>query len=121
MIMGPTAVKSLTLHTTKREYGPYGDEQGTFFSSSLFDGMVVGFHGRSGWFIDSIGVHVLEGKVPSAYPANDSKRRNDVTTSLLDYPHRSGKSVEHSTREIGEEVMYFCSHSHSCSQEANNV
>ncbi|KAG6483298.1 jacalin-related lectin 3-like [Zingiber officinale] len=65
MIMGPTAVKSLTFHTTKRDYGPYGDEEGTFFSSLLVDGKVAGFHGRSGWFVDSIGVHVLEGKVAS--------------------------------------------------------
>lgn len=33
------------------------------FSSYIQDGMVIGFHGRGGWFIDSIGVHVLKGKV----------------------------------------------------------
>ncbi|XP_068649280.1 jacalin-related lectin 3-like [Aristolochia californica] len=68
LFMGPTAVKSLTFHTTKRKYGPYGEEQGTFFSSSKCEGMIVGFHGRKGWYIDSIGVHVLEGKLTLPQP-----------------------------------------------------
>ncbi|CAL9102457.1 unnamed protein product [Musa textilis] len=107
-LMGPTAVKPLAFHTTKRDYGPYGDKQGTFFSSSLVDGMIIGFHGRSGWYINSVGVHSLEGKVPSAYgPSSDSKRCNDKALSLLDYPSWSGKPVD-STREIAEEVTYFC-------------
>ncbi|MCL7031265.1 hypothetical protein MKW94_024386 [Papaver nudicaule] len=45
------------------KYGPFGNEQGTAFSSYVQDGMIIGFHGRGGWFIDSIGVHVLKGKV----------------------------------------------------------
>lgn len=60
MFVGPTVIKSLT---TERKYGPFGNEQGTAFSSYIQDGMVIGFHGRGGWFIDSIGVHVLKGKV----------------------------------------------------------
>ncbi|RWW26949.1 hypothetical protein GW17_00008643, partial [Ensete ventricosum] len=106
MLMGPTAVKSLMFHTTKRGYRPYGDELGTFFSSSLVDGMIIGFHGRSGWYIDSVGVHALKEKVPSACgPANDSKRCNDKALSLLDYPSWSGKPVN-STKEIAEEVKF---------------
>ena len=63
MLMGPTVIKSLTFHTTKTVHGPYGDEYGTFFSSCLTEGRVVGFHGREGWYLDGIGVHILEGKV----------------------------------------------------------
>lgn len=63
LYMGPTVIKSLTFHTTRRNYGPYGDEQGIFFSSKLAEGMIVGFHGRKGWYLDAIGVHVLEGQV----------------------------------------------------------
>ena len=66
IIMGPTAVRSLTFHTNRRRYGPYGDEYGTYFSTSFADGRVVGFHGREGWYIDGIGVHVQRGKVPSS-------------------------------------------------------
>lgn len=63
MFMGPTVIKSLTFHTTKTVHGPFGDEYGTFFSSCLTEGRVVGFHGREGWYIDGIGVHILKGKV----------------------------------------------------------
>lgn len=112
MVMGPTVVKSLMFHTTKRSYGPYGDEQGTFFSSSLGDGMIVGLHGRSGWYIDSIGVHVVEGKVTAACsPAHDTKRGTKLSKSWLDFPRWTGKQVD-STREIEEEVNRIQSHLH---------
>ena len=65
IIMGPTVVRSLTFHTNKRTYGPYGDEYGTYFSTSFTNGRIVGFHGREGWYIDGIGVHVHEGKLTS--------------------------------------------------------
>ncbi|EES18470.1 hypothetical protein BDA96_09G201500 [Sorghum bicolor] len=65
IIMGPTVVRSLTFHTNKRTYGPYGDEYGTYFSTSFTNGRIVGFHGREGWYIDGIGVHVQEGKLAS--------------------------------------------------------
>ena len=61
-------MKSLTFHTNKRKYGPFGDEQGISFSSGSNNGVIVGFHGRKGWFIDSIGVHVLEGTLPISRP-----------------------------------------------------
>ncbi|XP_002510454.2 jacalin-related lectin 3 [Ricinus communis] len=64
ILRGPTVVKSLTFHTNKRKYGPFGDEQGISFSSGPNNGIVVGFHGRKGWFIDSIGVHVAEKPIP---------------------------------------------------------
>ncbi|XP_047981668.1 jacalin-related lectin 3 [Salvia hispanica] len=74
MIMGPSVVKSLTFHTTKGKYGPYGEEEGEFFSTKLKEGsMIVGFHGRRGLFLDAIGVHVLEGKVANASPAANAK------------------------------------------------
>ncbi|KAF7816113.1 jacalin-related lectin 3-like [Senna tora] len=63
MYMGPVVIKSLTFYTNKRSYGPYGDEQGTYFTTKLKEGKVVGIHGRQGLFLDAIGVHVIEGKV----------------------------------------------------------
>ncbi|PON90980.1 Jacalin-like lectin domain containing protein [Trema orientale] len=70
-IGGPTVVKSLTFYTNKKKYGPFGDEQGIPFSSGQEDGIIVGFHGRKGWFVDSIGVHVLEGKHSLPRPCFD--------------------------------------------------
>jgi hypothetical protein len=91
MIMGPTVIKSITFHTTKKSHGPFGDEHGTFFSSCLTDGRIVGFHGRDGWYVDSIGVHVLEGKVLSQKAADTS-------------PSRQSSALALPLREIGDEV-----------------
>ncbi|KAA8528689.1 hypothetical protein F0562_036044 [Nyssa sinensis] len=87
MVMGPTVIKSLTFHTTKTKYGPYGEEQGQQFSTNLKEGKIVGFHGRKGLFLDAIGVHVVEGKVtpPLRPPSNFSNQAelsiNDVDNS----------------------------------------
>ncbi|CAM0883390.1 unnamed protein product [Alopecurus aequalis] len=93
MIMGPTVIKSITFHTTKKSHGPFGDEHGTFFSSCLTEGRIVGFHGREGWYLDSIGVHVLEGKVLSQKAADTS-------------PSRQSGALALPMREIGDEVTY---------------
>lgn len=90
MIMGPTVIKSIMFHTTKKNHGPFGDEHGTFFSSCLTEGRIVGFHGRGGWYIDSIGVHVLEGKVLSQKAA-DTGPLGDMLALPM--------------REIGDEVI----------------
>ena len=63
MYMGPVFVRSLTFHTNKRKYGPYGDEQGNSFTTKVKEGKIVGIHGRKGLFLDAFGVHVVEGKV----------------------------------------------------------
>ncbi|KAK7300935.1 hypothetical protein RJT34_11788 [Clitoria ternatea] len=63
MYMGPAVIRSLTFQTTKRKYGPYGDEQGAYFTTKLKEGKIVGIHGRKGLFLDALGVHVVEGKV----------------------------------------------------------
>lgn len=55
---GPPIVRSLTLKSNKKPYGPFGVEQGTCFSLPISGGMIVGFHGNAGWFLDSIGVHL---------------------------------------------------------------
>ncbi|CAN6441527.1 unnamed protein product [Victoria cruziana] len=52
---GTPVVRSLTFKSNKRSWGPYGIEQGTPFSFSMDGGAIVGFHGRSGWYLDSIG------------------------------------------------------------------
>ncbi|KAK9271407.1 hypothetical protein L1049_026997 [Liquidambar formosana] len=75
---GPTVVKSLTFHTNKRRYGPFGEEQGISFSSGSKDGVIAGFHGRKGWFIDGIGVHVLEGRASLSRPSSDTFNMNDL-------------------------------------------
>nr|XP_023900095.1 agglutinin-like [Quercus suber]POE51083.1 agglutinin [Quercus suber] len=52
------ALRSITFYTNKAKYGPYGVEIGRAFTSSVAPGKVVGFHGRSGVYLDAIGVHM---------------------------------------------------------------
>jgi hypothetical protein len=51
-------VKSLSFYTSRGRYGPYGEETGTFFTSTTTQGKVLGFHGRSSFHLDAIGVHM---------------------------------------------------------------
>eukprot|EP00252_Welwitschia_mirabilis_P017851 TRINITY_DN3974_c0_g1_i1.p1 TRINITY_DN3974_c0_g1~~TRINITY_DN3974_c0_g1_i1.p1 ORF type:complete len:108 (-),score=16.04 TRINITY_DN3974_c0_g1_i1:328-651(-) len=55
----PVVIKSLTFRTNKGTYGPYGPEKGTYFSSPETGRKILGFCGRSGWYLDAIGVHLV--------------------------------------------------------------
>lgn len=60
-----TSVRSLTFESSEKKiYGPYGVEDGTYFSFSMAEGKIVGFHGRSGWYLDCIGVYISNLKAP---------------------------------------------------------
>ena len=76
-------MKSLTLYTNKRKYGPFGEEQGSSFSSASNNGIIVGFHGRKGGFVDSIGVHVLEGTLPVSRPIPRPFYETSETSEVL--------------------------------------
>ncbi len=54
----PKVIRSLTFYTSRGKYGPFGEEMGTFFTSTTTEGKVVGFHGRSSSYLDAIGVHM---------------------------------------------------------------
>ncbi|XP_052201300.1 jacalin-related lectin 3 isoform X2 [Diospyros lotus] len=84
MIMGPTVIKSLSFHTTKTKYGPFGEERGQQFSTKLREGKIVGFHGRKGLFLDAIGVHVVEGKViPPVRPPSNSSNQGQMVEGVV--------------------------------------
>lgn len=51
-------IRSLTFYTSRGKYGPFGEEIGTYFTSTTTEGKVVGFHGRSGSYLDAIGIHM---------------------------------------------------------------
>ena len=53
-----TVIRSLTLETNKRTYGPFGIEDGTKFSFPFQGLKLVGFHGRSGVYLDAIGLYL---------------------------------------------------------------
>ncbi|XP_048128152.1 jacalin-related lectin 20-like [Rhodamnia argentea] len=62
-------INSLTFHSNKRSYGPYGNERGKFFTFPQVDGKIIGFHGRCGFSLDSIGAYF--GPVSQPYPFED--------------------------------------------------
>ncbi|XP_059650702.1 jacalin-related lectin 3-like [Cornus florida] len=65
-----SVVNCLTLESNIQKYGPYGIEKGTRFESRLDAGKIVGFFGREGTVVDSIGVHItpFQTTVPSVGP-----------------------------------------------------
>ncbi|KAK9279108.1 hypothetical protein L1049_012783 [Liquidambar formosana] len=54
---GFEAIRSISFHTNKGKYGPFGSEVGKYFASG-FGGKIVGFHGRSSVYLDAIGIHM---------------------------------------------------------------
>ncbi|PON75634.1 Jacalin-like lectin domain containing protein [Trema orientale] len=52
---GSPVLRSLTFKSNKRTFGPYGAEEGTPFTFPMDGGLIVGFRGRSGWYLDAIG------------------------------------------------------------------
>ena len=55
---GPVIVRSLVIESNRKRYGPFGIQQGTPFTFPVTGGKVVGFHGRSSFYLDSIGVYL---------------------------------------------------------------
>ncbi|KAF5793366.1 putative jacalin-like lectin domain-containing protein [Helianthus annuus] len=55
---GSPVIRSLTFKSNKRTFGPFGVEEGTPFNSFTNGGHIVGFNGRSGWFLDSPGFYL---------------------------------------------------------------
>ncbi|PON50739.1 Jacalin-like lectin domain containing protein, partial [Parasponia andersonii] len=52
---GSPVIRSLTFKSNKRTFGPYGMEEGTPFTFPMDGQLIVGFRGRSGWYLDAIG------------------------------------------------------------------
>lgn len=50
-------VVSLTFKSNKRTYGPFGTEKGEYFKFPSTNGKIVGFLGRCGGHVDSIGAY----------------------------------------------------------------
>ncbi|KAI3432051.1 uncharacterized protein J3R85_007720 [Psidium guajava] len=94
MYMGPNIIRSITFHTNRGKHGPFGEEQGPSFTSKSKEGKIVGFHGRSGLFIDAIGIHMKEGKVPAAVlPPANKNNKNEADLAEVEYPQWSNKLV----------------------------
>ena len=51
-------ITSLSFITNLTTYGPFGTAPGETFSIPIADSAVVGFHGRSGYYLDALGIFV---------------------------------------------------------------
>lgn len=60
-------VRSITFGTNRKTYGPFGIEHGTYFSLPTNGTKIVGFHGRSGLYVDAIGAHLKPIKETTHY------------------------------------------------------
>ena len=66
---GATVVRSIAVESNRRRYGPFGTQIGTHFTFSMSGGKIVGFYGRAGTHLDSLGVYLkpfVTVKTPSA-------------------------------------------------------
>ncbi|XP_048128150.1 uncharacterized protein LOC115733391 isoform X2 [Rhodamnia argentea] len=63
---GPVVIQSLIFHSNRRTYGPFGNGRGRFFSFPPVAGKIIGFFGRCGIFVDSIGAYLLP--ISHSYP-----------------------------------------------------
>jgi hypothetical protein len=54
-----TCIVSLTIHTNRKKYGPYGLAKGKFFES--YSGRIIGFLGAGNGCLDRIGVVMIPG------------------------------------------------------------
>ncbi|XP_075105260.1 jacalin-related lectin Calsepa-like isoform X2 [Nicotiana tabacum] len=67
-------IKSLCFITTTKNYGPFGSKTGTPFSFVMKEGgAVVGFHGRSGAYLDAIGVYLQKLTPPTLSKEPEAK------------------------------------------------
>ncbi|KAM6576289.1 hypothetical protein CsatB_028126 [Cannabis sativa] len=83
-------ITSLSFITNlKKKHGPFGSElTGPTFSHPIQDGAIVGFHGKSGHFIDSIGIYVklivLNGPVEYLISINGTHGKfNDIPDDVI--------------------------------------
>ncbi|KAG2305996.1 hypothetical protein Bca4012_084828 [Brassica carinata] len=73
-ILGSDGLTSLTFHTNKKTYGPYGLEGSTHFDFKAEGQKITGFHGRAGDTITAIGVYLAPvGTIPLT-PATQAKK-----------------------------------------------
>lgn len=60
-------IRSLTFKSNRRIFGPFGVEEGTPFTFSVDGGVIVGFQGRGGWYVDSIGFRLSRVQTPKLF------------------------------------------------------
>lgn len=97
---GPVFVRSLSFESNKKTYGPFGVEQGTYFSLPVTGAKIVGFHGRYGWHLDAIGVYLKSYQQP-----NPSKTLTYSQNYVANTTENVGYSVIHGSVGQGYDIV----------------
>ncbi|MCL7049195.1 hypothetical protein MKW94_011273 [Papaver nudicaule] len=73
----PVFIRSLTLESNRKKYGPFGSQQGTPFSfpATSTPSKIIGFHGHSSWYLTAIGVYLK--------PVEDQENQHIHPTTAL--------------------------------------
>ena len=86
---GSPVIRSITLKSNRRTFGPYGVEEGTPFTLSMDGCCIVGFMGRSGWYLDSIGFRLSRSQSPPKLLRKFQKGISRLTSSVSRSPPAS--------------------------------
>ncbi|KAH7848669.1 hypothetical protein Vadar_005935 [Vaccinium darrowii] len=78
---GQDVIRSLSFVTNLTEYGPFGKRSGTFISTVVENGVMVGFHGRAGDFLNSIGFYT-HSKIPCICQIPEQEYRSNQHQSI---------------------------------------
>ncbi|KAK9131054.1 hypothetical protein Sjap_011541 [Stephania japonica] len=94
---GGPVIRSLKLKTNQqRTFGPFGIEEGTPFSFPIeAGGFIVGFTGRSGWYLDAVGFHLSRLNSSNSLFSKVSKKLQKLLNNETNQP---AKKTNHAVR-----------------------
>lgn len=95
----PVVIRSLTFTSNLKMYGPFGSERGTHFSFPMSGGKIVGFHGRSGQYLDSIGFYLKQAQNSIPSKALIPSQTNQIGYNMVEGTFRKGYDIVLSLRD----------------------
>ncbi|XP_050939157.1 jacalin-related lectin 3-like isoform X1 [Cucumis melo] len=110
-----TVIRSLTLESNRKTYGPFGMEEGTKYSFPIVEAKIVGFHGSSGWFLDAIGIYVQP--ISSSQLVQPAQHKFEITEveinehfSLGEYGGKDGEPWSETFQAIKQLLIHNDEH-----------
>lgn len=92
---GSPVIRSLTFKSNQRDFGPFGVEEGTPFTFPMDGGMIVGFSGRCGWYLDAIGLYLSPIRTVGLYDTVQQKLLKFGNLATKTLGNRNGENGSH--------------------------
>ncbi|PIA42852.1 hypothetical protein AQUCO_02000358v1 [Aquilegia coerulea] len=93
---GSAVIRSLTFKSNRRSFGPFGVQEGTPFSFPMDGGLIVGFKGRSGWYLDAIGFRLSRVHTSKLFERLQLKLQQLLTQKTVEQsPHGKTNNKAH--------------------------